>query len=90
MTVPSLRNAGFSVGIFSGRAVFGCSSSATSVVAAAPRHRDRRDLRRERARGLRLARARQRGQRELVLGALVNWNSVAQSSAKVPISRPLS
>ena len=31
VTVPSGRKAGFSVGIFSGRAVCGCSSSETSV-----------------------------------------------------------
>ena len=44
VTVPPSRNAGLSVGIFSGRPFGGCSSVETSVSDFARLHADRRDL----------------------------------------------
>ena len=44
VTVPPSRKAGFSVGILSGCALPGCSSSPTVIVALAALDRHRRDL----------------------------------------------
>ena len=90
VTVPSLRKAGFSVGIFSGRAVRGCSSSATSDVPPRP-VTSTGAISAAKAPDACASRARvSEASAYSSCAARVNWNSVAQSSAKVPISRPLS
>ena len=58
--VPSLRKAGFRVGILAGRPCSGCSSVSTTGLALAARDRDRHDLGVEGAAGDRGLGARQR------------------------------
>ena len=90
MTVPSLRNAGFSCGIFSGAALAGCSSLSRTTsplrpatVTGAISHANVPSLLAASARD-------SDASANSSCAARVNPNVVAQSSANVPISRPLS
>jgi hypothetical protein len=90
VTVPPSRKAGFSCGIFSGRALPGCSSVDDGRLALAGFHGHGRDLGGEGAAFDRRERVGQGAERVLSCWSRVNWNASAQSSAKVPIRRPLS
>ncbi len=87
--VPSLEKAGFNVGIFSGMALPGCSSSVTVTVPFRPATSTGRDLGLEGAGLDRLERAAQALERiGVLLLARELIGLVAESSAKFPISLP--
>jgi hypothetical protein len=90
VTVPPSRKAGFSCGIFSGRALPGCSSVSirvsplrdVTVTGATSASKAPLSMRRKRVG--------QGAERVASCWSRVNWKASAQSSAKVPIRRPLS
>ena len=90
VTVPSLRNAGFSVGILSGSAFAGCSSFARTTSPLRPATVTGA-ISQAKVPSSFAARARlSDSSAKPSCSSRVNANFEAQSSAKVPIRRPLS